>query len=40
MGYFCNECDRIISEEDYKYSKKIFLRPLCKKHQPAEEEDE
>lgn len=30
MGYFCNECNKTIPEEVYKYSKEHFSRALCR----------
>jgi hypothetical protein len=34
MTYFCNECDKVISEDVYKYSRVHYSRPLCFEHQP------
>lgn len=33
MGYYCNRCNKAISEEVYNYSKEHFSRPLCRDHQ-------
>jgi very-short-patch-repair endonuclease len=34
MGYYCNKCNKKISEEMYKFSKDNFSRALCMEHQP------
>ena len=33
MSYWCNECQAAISYDVYAYSKRIYGRPLCMKHQ-------
>ena len=34
MGYFCNECNKTITEEVYRYSKEHYSKALCREHQP------
>ncbi|MCK5594480.1 MAG: hypothetical protein KAI18_04505, partial [Candidatus Aenigmarchaeota archaeon] len=33
MGYFCSECKRTITPEEYKYSMGKFGEALCREHQ-------
>lgn len=33
MGYWCNQCRAVITEEEYEYSNKKFNKALCRKHQ-------
>jgi hypothetical protein len=33
MGYYCNECKKTISVEEYHYSMNRFRKALCSDHQ-------
>ncbi len=33
MGYFCNECNKLITDKEYVYSKNNYERALCRLHQ-------
>ncbi len=35
-NYYCNICEKEITEKEYKYSKEKFGKPLCREHQKEE----
>jgi very-short-patch-repair endonuclease len=37
MQYYCNICKNPISNDEYRFSKNNFDKPLCKRHQPTPE---
>jgi hypothetical protein len=33
MGYYCNECKKTISGEEFRYSMNRYIKALCSDHQ-------